>query len=531
MLLNTNSKIKHSLLFTLFLLLCALLFHWFEILTLEPMGSHVWRQTDSLSIIQNYFYDHQSFWEPRTNDYRMNFQDISLTEFPLLYYISAWIWNWTGEVYWVPRVINLTVFMCGIWALYRIAKRFIDQPILVYAFLFLVLSSSSLMHYALNFIPNAPAIGLSFLAWHFFIRYWDNNKLQHLALACLFLTVSCLLKVTLLFSFVILICCALYLFWKERNKSRLLYPLLFLGLGILLIFLWTTYLKGYNKESAAAALFESFSIFTHSWAEMKDVWENGFKAHWILLETRPFWFVLACMIVYNFYTMFRLRHYLLLLIHLLFIGSSAAYFALFFLSFNNHDYYLLDFIPHIAVHLLTFVYYFSRLETKKTLKVAFVMCAFGLMCLASGHVVTRNLAVSKGFAKLQSHLVDRYSFGFHQYFRFTSLQSSPLRNYRTKLRTLGINRHTPVICLPDPSPNISLYYYNLRGQTNMHVGFSANELCENLKKGEPAGYNFLILDKGKDLLLDSLLRDALSPAIWQDERVAVFSLQLKNETK
>jgi hypothetical protein len=119
---KTKYKDFYWFLFLIFIL--DLLFHWHEILHVPPLESHLWRQTDSLTTIQSYFYDHTPFFKPHTNDYSDFTKNTTLTEFPILYYISSLFWKFTGEVYWVPRLLNLIFSIVGVFALFKITKHF-----------------------------------------------------------------------------------------------------------------------------------------------------------------------------------------------------------------------------------------------------------------------------------------------------------------------------------------------------------------------------------------------------------------------
>ncbi|TNE53199.1 MAG: hypothetical protein EP338_11720 [Bacteroidetes bacterium] len=516
-----NLLLRNSLPFQFFLFLLglSLLMHWFEIIKLAPTGSHIWRQCDSLSIVQNYFYDGQALLSPRTNDYREAMRDVSLTEFPIIYYLDSWIWKLTGENFWSPRLLNLFFLIAGLWGLFKGMSLLKIRKPLLFAVLALVMASPVLSHYAVNVLPNTAAIGLTFLSWYFFYRYDQEGTKKHLLIAILLLSLSGLLKITLIFSFVIYLFILLYRWYQRKETPYFPLLLLFAGLGI--IYLWTHYLNGYNHESAAASLFESFSVFAHSSEEIKAVWNGGFKDHWILIEHRVFWFGFCILFLFNFYQIIRHRNWLVLWIHLLLMGSSTIYFLVFFMSFENHDYYLLDLIPHITVHLITTAYYLSRLSTKWPV-LLFQLFAYTSVVIGSGHVVARNLDIQKGMAKLQSHLVDRYSFGFHQYFRYDSSLRWPLKQYRKQLRQLGINRQTAVICVPDQSPNISLYYFNLRGQSNFHLPLM--EPTQELSQKAREGYQFLILQKNLDQGLEERLKTIDFYKIWEDQLITVYRI-------
>lgn len=520
-----NSNIWDSACFVLFLLGCFYLFHWSEILFMGPTGIHVWRQTDSLTIVQNYYYDGQSFFEPRNSDFRYDAYDITLTEFPIYYYISAWCWKFFGESYFILRLLHLSTFLLGIWGLFRLAQLYLQQNLLSLLVVGALLSSPILVLYVPSFLPNVPALGLTFYAWYLLVRYYRENKFRLFGWAIALLTLACLLKVTLISNLLIVLFLSWYIFRKDKQKYKFRKHLSYSLTGMLIVYLWLLYLQFYNHESAAASLFSSFSVFANPWEEIVDIWNNGFKYNLFLLEHSCFWIFFLLLFAWNLFSILRNKHWILFWIHFLTTGSALVYFLLFFISFHNHEYYLLDFIPMIALHLLTGIYYLSLLRGRIIyVPIGLLLLSYSLW-LASAHITTSYVDVEAGMALKQRLSMDEKVSDFNRYYRYDSSLRDPLIHYRGQLRKLGINRKNKVVCMPDQSPNTLLFYYNLRGISNFHLGWKLDHLKQLLRNKEKKGYSHFIYAKKLDLKLDSLVSAQLPVPEWQDERVAVYNLK------
>lgn len=529
-------SVKQSdfLYFVLFLLFCFLLFHWFEVLSLGPTGIHVWRQTDSLSIVQNYYYDNQPFFSPRNNDFRFNKYDITLTEFPVYYYISALWWKLTGENYAVLRILHLSTFILGLWGLFRLAQLYIQNIRFSLLILGGVLSSPILVLYAPSFLPNVPAIGITFYAWYLLVRYYREGNpptgqagTKLFIWAIILLTLACLLKITFLFNLIIVLFLSVYILRKDRDKKRFFLHIISCILSISILFCWVSYLALYNRESAAESLFTFFSVFTNPWEEILDIWQNGFAYNWFLLEHKYFWYIYIALFIFNVYKIIKNRHWLLFWIHFLLTGSAIVYFLLFFISFHNHEYYLLDFIPMITMQLLTGFYYLSKFRLLKKYIWAPAILMLISLWISSAHITTCYLDVEKGFNKRQLEAIEKEVSDFNKYYRYDARLRDPLLAYRDTLRNLGINRKDRVICMPDQSPNTMLFYYNLRGISNFHLGWELSNMKQLLEQQQKAGFNYFIYAKNINPPLDSLVIPQLGPSLWQDERISVYRLKPK----
>ena len=90
-------KIDSKFYFLFFLVLVSGIYGYFNILDSRPQGMHVWRQTDCLSFAANYYYQDLPFLEPEIYWQGSDKGGKTVSEFPIIYYLTAKIWKITGK--------------------------------------------------------------------------------------------------------------------------------------------------------------------------------------------------------------------------------------------------------------------------------------------------------------------------------------------------------------------------------------------------------------------------------------------------
>jgi hypothetical protein len=520
---KTKYKDFYWFLFLIFIL--DLLFHWHEILHVPPLESHLWRQTDSLTTIQSYFYDHTPFFKPHTNDYSDFTKNTTLTEFPILYYISSLFWKFTGEVYWVPRLLNLIFSIVGVFALFKITKHFTKSLFLALILVVLVFSSPTFSIYAISFLPNIPALSLIFYAWYQAIKFHDSKIIKHLFFCFIAITFACLLKITMAISLFIFLSLAIYYYWKKSfDKKTIFIIFTFFFTTIILVFSWVLYLKNYNSNNASESLFEAFSVFKHSAKEFKAIFDKSFFENLFLLENKFFYIFILLVSGFNYFQIINRKEFVLGIIHLLFVIGLTVYFLLFCFSFISHEYYLLDFTPLILLHLITFFYFIKEYRKIKITRISLTFLSLFFLSYSVAHTISKHFEANTPFKKVLSLHISKSDKEFYDYYRFASGKRIHLLKYRKLLKELNISREEQVIVLPDTSPNSPLFFLNLRGATSYHFP-SFRSFLESMKLFKKHNYRYLINFNKSDLELEKNISSIQNKKIiFEDDNIIIFRL-------
>ncbi|MBZ0242813.1 MAG: glycosyltransferase family 39 protein, partial [Bacteroidales bacterium] len=207
-----------------------------------PQGIHFIRQTDSLSFLSNYYRFGAGFFEPQL--FNLSSTDgKAANEFPLIYYFIALIYSVFGEHEFMLRSTNLLISLVGFIAMFKLVYLIIEDGFYAYFFSFLLLSSTVVLYYANNFLPDPASLSFSILGWYIFLLVVFKRKSSYLILlSFLFFTLASLVKITYFIhpvaAFFALII-SRYLKKDELEATRLLKITgLAFGFGLLLVLSW-----------------------------------------------------------------------------------------------------------------------------------------------------------------------------------------------------------------------------------------------------------------------------------------------------
>ncbi len=457
---------------------------------LHPQGIHFIRQTDSLSFASNYFRFGNGFFNPQVYNLS-SVNGSAANEFPLLYFIVSFIYQLIGEEDFVLRILNLLISLSGFYALFKIIGRIIGDCFYTLFITFILISSTVLMYYSNNYLPDPAALSFALIGWWFFYDGIQSKRhAVRVPLAFLFFTLSSLIKVTYLINPVAAVLSfSLFVFYNKNGLNgaiRLVKVWLSFVINLLLVVLWWfVFVKAYNSSNNDCYFLTTIQpIWDMSSIELKLVidaiksWRNDifyFNTYYLfgLLLTGLF-FV-------------RREDCFLINVTIFLLVGSAFFVLLFFAQFHDHDYYFLVlFIPVVFTFVLMFKSLFRRFSSFfNSLYFKAFMCAFCFLALFD---TTERV---KG---RYDHAKDKFSeVGFK------------LNGYHSVLDSLGISRHAKIIVYPDMTRNGSLYFIKRKGWTISEQTEDINkQLNQLIEKG--ADY-FIALSAVKGLSLDTLYVD------------------------
>lgn len=176
------------LVFFISLITVFFMLHMDAYLSLRPQSIHIWRQTDCLSITQNYYQNGNSFFEPEIYNQISDggLSGKSAGEFPILYYTVAQLWKVFGKHEWIYRSFVFLIFVIGSWALYEIAFHFTKKYWMSVFISLLLLTSPTIAAYSISFLPNLPSLALVLVAWLFIYYFYRERRDGYLWISMLF---------------------------------------------------------------------------------------------------------------------------------------------------------------------------------------------------------------------------------------------------------------------------------------------------------------------------------------------------------
>ena len=315
-----------------------------DILFSGPRGIHFIRQTDSIAFLMNYGRPSWDFLAPAVYDLR-NAPDggWAAAEFPVLYYLMALLKQMFGTSYMALRPVNLTIVLAGHFLLARIAATWLGSAISGLGFSLWMLSSSVVLYYAANFLPDAAAYGciLAGLCLVLDGRSKPNWR-KELAGAGL-LVMGGLLKAPAAL-YLLGYGCVL-LFSKEPGKRRKLAGVL---AGTLFIIAWNLYAIRYNaRHQTHYFMTWAEPIWDMSGTEIGQTWKFIREYWWTKYHHPTSWHVFAALLLSAVFLGRRLPAPVRPLLAW-WAPAILAYLILFFRKFTDHDYYFLTVAPFLA---------------------------------------------------------------------------------------------------------------------------------------------------------------------------------------
>lgn len=382
-------------------------------------------------------------------------------EFPILYYLSAWIYRLFGEHEFILRLINLSICTFGFFSLFRLLFLLIEDTFYAFVFTFLFLSSTILLYYANNFLPDAAALGLTLSGWYYSYRFLVDRKRKSLLLSgFLFFALSSLIKVTTFLNpaafFLVLILAdiskgngTVSILWKN------LMPFIFFTFTLLLVIAWNLYAIRYNHASHDSYfLLSTRPVWEMDKAGVHEVFDYIFNYWYSSYYYQSTLHVFAILAILGF-VLVKFANRQLLIITVVVLLGSVSYFLLFFEQFRQHDYYFLGLIPGLVFVIINAFTSFSNrfpvLSSHLLTRLAFLV-----LCLLSLNYARQKMEKRYDTKEdLFSVIGDKLD-GSCQY-----------------LDEIGVSRKSHVVLLTDLSPNGGLYFLDRQGWTLKDTSFKS----------------------------------------------------------
>lgn len=498
--------IKKQYLQLSFLLIFILLFFFLgynKLLTTGPSSVHAWRQSDSYSFALTYFYENNKLLEPSILFVGENGHGKAISEFPILYYVTAKIWKVTGTTPMVLKFINFFILLIGFYHLALLSKKILRDNFWAMFVVLTLFSSPLLGYYSFNFIPNTPAFGLALSGMYFIYLFATTNRTQYLLLYTFIFAVASLIKVTALFSLFgsLAVLSTYYLENFKKHKYQIIKIILSFIIIIGVYLFWYNYSVEYNRTNLQGIFNQStMPIWNLKWKKITEIAgkfnHNVFPQYFTPIAT----YILLIFIALVIFFRRKINKYARRATIIFSLGL-ISFFALFYRGINVHDYFLINtlvIIPIITISIvLSIKELFPKIYNSSYLKI--VGAIMLILLLNYDMIVTRshynpesnlvkyNIPLPKGQR-------DWWDYNFHL-MKLNNYQYQGIDNY---LKKIGINYDSKVITLGDNTPNKTLSLMHLRGFSEYHYSwnYKGKEMIERMIE---LGATYLVICGQKDL--------------------------------
>lgn len=477
-----------------------------------PYSRHTYRQSDSYAYALNYYYENNNFFEPSVLTVIEDKGGKTVSEFPILYYITAKIWKINGMNPFIPKLLNLIILFIGLFYLYKLSNAILQDTywsLIVSLFMF---SSPLLGYYGFNFIPNTPALGIALIASYFFLKYHKESNTRDLTISTILFSLAAVIKISSLFAFLAInFIFFIYNIKNRKQNPKALYYQITSGIALFSIILsWFIFSRIYNSNNLDGLFRQDIIPIWKLTPEHIQKILNVVYTNTIIYFLNPFALLLLGILLIISIIFRKETNQKMLFITLTILLGMTVFILLFFEGMDEHEYFLIDttiIIPAIVITFLTTlkgkfpkIYYSSIFKTA-----AFILVLFSLnysMVLTRAHYNPKDKLVTSNFP-LPKRVLDYWEWVHWDY----EIHKGKFEGIVPYLRSLGIKFEDKVISVPDESPNITLTLIQQKGFTDYHYSnhYQGKQITE--RKIE-LGAKYLIVE-GKE----NLLRDDVAPFI------------------
>ncbi|MFT5167425.1 MAG: hypothetical protein ACI8P3_002663 [Saprospiraceae bacterium] len=510
-------KYRFPLFFVTLVLSLCLFYGYLTIFQFTPRSTHQWRQADSASLALNYYQDGLDFFKPRMHHVMGGEGYVTgAGEAPIFYYVVGLCYKVFGPYEGIFRLLSLLLFLFGLFLLAKIISteaRDWFSPVILAG---IIMGSPVIAFYSFNFTPNIPAQGLAMIGIWYFYLFYKNSLLKYFHWSMFFYILAGLTKISALMSFVVIF--GLYFLdiaglLKKISGQRIFEKAWRFIPGFVMVlialFLWKIWADYYNEMHHTKYFLSKTKPYWSLDTEMqayvyKRIQEVWFPAYY---HSYTFWGLggIGALILLTPWLHKRILYLSFLALSI----GCTAFFFLWYLQFEKHDYYVIEMVL-LPVMILGMLFLFIKKYAPKLLS----NWIFRIVLFA---IIAFNANYSKGILE---HRYDQQSV-FMSYFNPDLYKTKALHAF---LKNLGIQYPDKVVSAPDTSPNNTLYHYNLCGWTELYMGGQQMN-AKKVKSYAKAGAKYLLIHDKKYLENENLKEVLAYPMGDFNNSIFVFDIR------
>lgn len=439
----------------------SLVLHW-RIFSLDLVGVHVWRQTETQLNIRHFAKDDLNIFNPRTN-YLDQPNGIHRLEFPLMQWCVGLLDRIFGYSIMLTRILIFLLGLFSVLGMMKLAKLLFSDPrapaIAAWTFSF----SPLFYYYTMNPMPDMMAVCCGIWGLLFGLQWIKSGKTNTLLISGFFLAIAALTKLPFILYFAIFPC-----YWWINRKKEFIQSVIksFFGWGFILfpILYYAIIISAWRgSPSVTQGLMDSSSytgmgLLRHLWGNFSSTLPELL----INYAAIPFFITGA---IYLSRKKFYSNPFF---IYLATVGICVLAYFIFELQLiaTNHDYYLFPFLPLLFLIIIFGAIRLLQLRPRFEIIVAFLICILPLTA----------------FLRIDSRW-DSKKPGFNP----------DVMNYAAAIKKI-VPENASVITANDPSGQIWFYYFDRSGWN-----YSNDEIDQSLLKERMKNENYYFVSDSRKL--------------------------------
>lgn len=479
-----------------------------------PVGIHGWAQADRLALAIN-FYDYGfHFLTPRTSSLT-SINGVTGVEFPFQAYVAALGGLVVGRsnIPAVFRALDIAMTVLGFFYMFRLVFERTGHFVAGLVPGAFLLASPFFAFYAGSFMPDPFSLSLSFIAYFYWFRFFEQRHFIDLRRALLLLALAGLIKTTtaLLFGAVV----GITLLWAYLNPTLLLprqrWLLLAwaaLGFGVIAYFFL------HNRHLNELYLSDQFRATPNpvqdpeAWHDLKTMvrqnwlYEYGTKTHYRMLA--------ACLVLLLVFVRHTIQRYWPLLVLLVAaVGVTVAFVLIMGNGLSVHDYHwICSFIPPVLLLLLLALLNLGRYTGWMRYATS---AGLGILIIHLGVM---------GYQRLQRRMSDDYP-PFSQFYSYRWM-----RGGAAEMQQVGVPATAQALFI-NLSVNVPQIYFDRRGVAWQPDNIAALTIDELLTHMAADSLDYLVLSPA-DYQTLAPQQSALAAAFETVGRHPAFILRRRN---
>jgi 4-amino-4-deoxy-L-arabinose transferase-like glycosyltransferase len=151
-----------------------------------------WRQSDVAAIARNFLENGFHFSWPQI-DWAGDQPGYVGTEFPILPFAAALVYQGAGVQEWVGRIQGVFFFVAALPFFFGLVRRIFGDVVAVWATCFYAFAPLSIVA-SRAFMPDMPSLSLAIVGLYFFLRWLEEDRFSWLLLSALLVSLALLIK-------------------------------------------------------------------------------------------------------------------------------------------------------------------------------------------------------------------------------------------------------------------------------------------------------------------------------------------------
>ncbi|MFC2176151.1 ArnT family glycosyltransferase [Bacteroidota bacterium] len=188
---NRQISINPIFVFTTIAILSIAL-HW-NIWERDIMGIHAWRQTQTMTVVENFAFEDMNILNPRINA-RGDGDGIFRMEFPLMQWVFAWAYKWFGPQLISARILTFIISLFSIFGFYQLLRAYQQSKWISAIGTWCLSWSPVFFYYSVNPLPDNLALCFGIWSLVFLKQYQSSNQISLFILFIGFLALATAVK-------------------------------------------------------------------------------------------------------------------------------------------------------------------------------------------------------------------------------------------------------------------------------------------------------------------------------------------------